>query len=116
MKRYNIIDLVDEAAFRSEVMVDLPVQWEADLHYKDGSYYLYVSDIAEEPLERLLKANNVRFIRMNVTEREYKGYKVTIAEDSQFYYINFNTGLGEDIYDKSDLTLDEALEEQAKIV
>lgn len=115
MKRYNIIDLVDEQAFRSEVMTDLPEQYEADLHYKDGSYYLNVSDIAEEPIERMFKANNIRFIRMNVTEKEYEGFNVTIAEDSQFYYINFNTGLGDGIYSKDDFSLDAALEDQAKI-
>lgn len=75
MKRYNIIDLVDEREFRSEVMTDLPEQWDADLHYKDGSYYLNVSDVAEEPIERMLKANNIRFIRMNVEERELMASK-----------------------------------------
>lgn len=115
MKSYNIIDLVDEQEFRSKVMTELPESWETDLHYKDGAYYLNVSDIAEEPLERLFKANNIRFIRMNVEEREYNGFKVTIAEDSQFYYINFNTGFGDGIYDKADWTLDAALEDQANL-
>lgn len=115
MKRYNIIDLMDEREFRYKVMTDLPESWDTDLHYKDGSYYLNVSDIAEEPIERMFKANNIRFIRMNVDEREYNGFKVTIAEDSQFYYINFNTGLGDGIYDKTEWTLDAALEDQENL-
>ena len=115
MKKYNLINIVDEDVFRSEVVSDMPESWDAELTYKDGDYILSVNDIAEEPIERLFKANHIRFIRMNVTEREYKGYKFTITEDEQYYYINFNTGLGDGVYDKSDWTLDEALEDQANI-
>lgn len=115
MKRYNIVNIVNEDVFRSEVVNDMPEQWDAELTYKDGDYLLSVNDIAEESIERLFKANHIRFIRMDVTEREYKGFNVTIAEDNQFYYINFNTGLGDGIYEKSDWTLDAALEDQANI-
>lgn len=115
MKKYDIIDLVDEQKFRSEVMADFPMNWEADLHYKDGSYYLSVTDIAKEKIETIFKANNIRYIRMNIEEREYNGFKVTIAEDNQFYYINFNTGLGDGIYDKTEWKLDAALENQANL-
>ena len=32
---------------------------------------------------------------------KYNGYIVTVKEDEENYYINFNTGLGEAIYPKS---------------
>lgn len=42
----------------------------------------------------------------------YNGYIVTVKEDEENYYINFNTGLGEAIYPKSDWTLEKALYDQ----
>lgn len=109
MIRYELIDLVNEEAFRKEFHLN------TDLIYKDGSYYIEVDELTEAQIEKLLTANHVRFIKMNVKEREYNGYKITIAESSQFYYINFNTGLGDGIYDKADWTLDDAIEDQKNI-
>jgi len=45
----------------------------------------------------------------------YEGYNVTIKEDDDNYYIDFNTGLGEGIYPKEDWALDKALYDQAHI-
>lgn len=115
MKKYNLINIVDENVFQNEVVNKMPESWEAGFEYKDGDYLLCVNDLAEEAIERLFKANHIRYIRMNVMEREYKGYKVTIAEDNQYYYINFNTGLGDGAYDKSEWTLDAALIDQANV-
>lgn len=51
---------------------------------------------------------------------EYKGhdgrtYNVSIREDEENYYIDFNTGLGEGIYPKADWTLEKAIEDQDHI-
>ena len=45
----------------------------------------------------------------------YKGTDITIREDKDNYYINFNTGLGEGIYPKADWTLYRAIEDQEYI-
>lgn len=116
MKRFDIINnIVDEETFRNEFVNEMPSQWDAELNCSNGDYYITVDDIAEEPMKRLLKANNIRYMEFNVTDREYNGYNVTIAESSQYYYIDFNTGLGDGIYPKEDWTLEEALKDQANI-
>lgn len=45
----------------------------------------------------------------------YEGYNVTVKEDDNNYYIDFNTGLGEGIYPKEDWTLGNALYDQAHV-
>ena len=42
-------------------------------------------------------------------------YLVNITEDSEYYHIDFRTGLGEAHYLKSDWTLEEALKDQAEM-
>ena len=46
---------------------------------------------------------------------DYENYHVNITEDSEYYHIDFSTGLGEAHYPKSDWTLEEALKDQAEI-
>ena len=45
----------------------------------------------------------------------YGNYLVNITEDSEYYHIDFRTGLGEAHYLKSDWTLEEALKDQAEM-
>lgn len=50
----------------------------------------------------------------------YKGddgrtYNVSIHEDEKYWYIDFNTGLGEGIYPKEDYTLEQAIDDQYHI-
>lgn len=45
----------------------------------------------------------------------YRGYEVNVREDEQYYYIDFQTGLGEGIYPKADFTLEKALDDQYHI-
>ena len=50
----------------------------------------------------------------------YKGhdgreYEVSVREDSENWYVNFNTGLGEGTYPKKDFTLEKAIEDQDHI-
>lgn len=44
-----------------------------------------------------------------------KTYNVSIREDNDYWYINFNTGLGEGAYPKVDFTLEEAIGDQDHI-
>lgn len=46
---------------------------------------------------------------------KYENYEVTLHEDDDNFYLNFNTGLGEGIYPKEDWTLENALYDQAHI-
>ena len=50
----------------------------------------------------------------------YKGhdgrtYNVSISEDEKYWYIDFNTGLGEGMYPKEDCTLEQAIDDQDHI-
>ena len=46
---------------------------------------------------------------------DYENYHVNITDDSEYYHIDFCTGLGEAHYLKSDWTLEEALKDQAEM-
>lgn len=49
------------------------------------------------------------------SEKDGRTYEVSIREDDDNFYINFNTGLGEGIYPKADWALERAIEDQANI-
>lgn len=51
----------------------------------------------------------------NGQDIEHNGHNVTVREDAENYYVNFNTGLGDGIYPKTDWTLDKAINDQEKI-
>lgn len=42
-------------------------------------------------------------------------YNISIHEDKDYWYVNFNTGLGEGMYPKADFTLEEAIGDQDHI-
>lgn len=46
---------------------------------------------------------------------EYDGRTITVREDREDFYVNFNAGLGDGVYPKSDWTLKKAIEDQANI-
>lgn len=52
---------------------------------------------------------------MTEKQIEYEGYNVTVGEDSSFFYIDFNTGAGEAMYEKEDWTLENALKDQLNL-
>ena len=71
----------------------------------DGKYYAVCGN-----------ANGVVYIEEVASfDIEYNSLQVTIHEDTDNLYIDFNTGLGEGIYPKEDWTLDKALYDQAHI-
>lgn len=45
----------------------------------------------------------------------YNGFNVTIKEDEENYYIDFNEGLGEGIYQKKKWGLEDALYDQEHV-
>ena len=42
-------------------------------------------------------------------------YNISIHDDKKYWYVNFNTGLGEGMYPKSGFTLQQAIEDQDHI-
>lgn len=113
MKKYNIVNnIVDAEVFQNEFMSEIP---QADFVEKNGENFIYVDDKFANSVESYLKKNNIRYNPMTEKQVEYDGYNVTVSEDSSFYYIDFNTGLGEGIYPKEDWTLEKALYDQAHI-
>ena len=45
----------------------------------------------------------------------HNGTDITVREDSENFFVDFNTGLGEGIYPKADWTLDKAIQDQENI-
>lgn len=113
MKKFNIINnIVDTEVFQKEFMADIP---QATFSEKNGENFIYVDDKFENEVENYLKKKCVRFIPMTEKQIEYEGYNVTVSEDSSFYYIDFNSGAGEAVYEKADWTLDDALKDQLNL-
>lgn len=113
MKKFNIINnIVDTEVFQKEFMADIP---QATFSEKNGENFIYVDDKFENEVENYLKKKCVRFIPMTEKQIEYEGYNVTVSEDSSFYYIDFNSGSGEAMYEKADWTLDDALKDQLNL-
>lgn len=113
MKKFNIINnIVDTEVFQKEFMADIP---QATFSEKNGENFIYVDDKFENEVGNYLKKKCVRFIPMTERQIEYEGYNVTVSEDSSFYYIDFNSGAGEAMYEKADWTLDDALKDQLNL-
>lgn len=55
--------------------------------------------------------------KKTINYRSYDGrtYEVSIREDEKYWYVDFNTGLGEGIYPKEDYTLEQAIKDQDHI-
>lgn len=55
--------------------------------------------------------------KRTINYRSYDGrtYEVSVREDEKYWYVNFNTGLGEGIYPKEDYTLEQAIKDQDHI-
>lgn len=51
----------------------------------------------------------------NGQDINHNGTDITVREDDDNYYVNFNTGLGEGIYPKADWTLEKAIKDQENI-
>lgn len=51
----------------------------------------------------------------NGQDINHNGKDITVREDGDNYYVDFNTGLGEGIYPKADWTLEKAIKDQENI-
>ena len=51
----------------------------------------------------------------NGQDIDHNGTDITVREDGDNYYVDFNTGLGEGIYPKEDWTLEKAIKDQENI-
>lgn len=52
---------------------------------------------------------------INYSSYDGNTYEVSVREDEKYWYVNFNTGLGEGIYPKEDYTLEQAIKDQDHI-
>ena len=52
---------------------------------------------------------------INYSSYDGNTYEVSVREDEKYWYVDFNTGLGEGIYPKEDYTLEQAIKDQDHI-
>lgn len=82
---------------------DSPISYDDEDFATDGEHLLSLTSNGFEVF-----SNNGQDINQNGTD-------ITVREDNKYYYINFNTGLGDGIYPKEDWTLDKAIKDQENI-
>jgi hypothetical protein len=62
-----------------------------------------------------LTSNGFEVFQNEGIDVERNGTDITVREDRDNYYVNFNTGLGDGIYPKADWTLEKAIDDQENI-
>ena len=62
-----------------------------------------------------LTSNGFEVLPNNGQDINHNGTDITVREDSDNFYVDFNTGLGEGIYPKEDWTLEKAIEDQENV-
>lgn len=62
-----------------------------------------------------LTSNGFEVLPNNGQDINHNGTDITVREDSDNFYVDFKTGLGEGIYPKEDWTLDKAIDDQENI-
>ena len=93
---------------------------------EDGTYWLYTDDsddIEYDDEDYVTDGDKIlsytsegwEVFDNNWQDIEYNGRTITVREDREDFYVNFNTGLGDGVYPKSDWTLKKAIEDQANI-
>ncbi len=85
---------------------------------KDGE--VIIDDSAYEDFNEDKETAEAAFAAMLENELKtyevaYENYNVQVIEDSEYYHIDFRTGMGEAHYPKADWTLEEALKDQAEM-
>lgn len=127
MKREDITTLEDLKAFLAVYQEENPEDDCCDLVcgvckdngwiYTDDSAISYDDeDFATDGKHILsLTSNGFEVFPNDGQDIEHKGFDITVHEDSENYYVNFNTGLGDGIYPKTDWTLEKAIDDQENI-
>ena len=83
--------------------MDSDISYDDDLDWAtDGDYILSFTD-------------RWQIFKNEGQDINYNGIDITVREDGDNYYVNFNTGLGEAIYPKADWTLEKAIEDEANV-
>ncbi len=82
---------------------------DSDIEYHDGEYAIDGSTMLAYDSGRWQLFDN------EGTNMEYDDFDITVKEDDEYYYIDFNEGLGKAAYYKGDWTLEKAIEDQANI-
>ena len=62
-----------------------------------------------------LTSNGFEVLPNDGQDFNYNGTDITVREDSENFFVDFNTGLGEGIYPKADWTLEKAIRDQENI-
>lgn len=129
MKKSDIKTLYDLKVFLTEYCEENPEDDCCELVREiceDSAYWLYTDDSDDIEYDdedyatdgdKILSytSEGWEVFDNNGQDIEYNGRTVTVREDREDFYVNFNTGLGDGVYPKSDWTLEKAIEDQANI-
>ena len=80
---------------------------------KDGE--VIYDDSACNELNEDKETAEAFFVEYLGQDINYNDTDITVREDGNNYYINFNTGLDEGIYPKADWTIEKAIKDQENI-
>lgn len=85
--------------------------------YTDDSYIGYDDEDFATDGENILSltSNGFEVFHNDGQDINYNGTDITVREDDENFYVDFNTGLGEGIYPKADWTLEKAIKDQENI-
>lgn len=129
MKKLDIKTLYDLKTFLTEYCEENPDDDCCELVRelcKESKYWLYTGDsddIEYDDEDYVTDGDKIlsytsegwEVFDNNGQDIEYNGRTITVREDGEDYYVNFNTGLGYGVYPKADWTLKKAIEDQENI-
>lgn len=127
MKKKDIITLVDLkiflAAYQKENPEDDCCELVRKICKENGWIYTDDSPISYDEedfatdgaLILTLTSNGFKVIINQGQDINYNGTDITVREDEENFYVDFNTGLGTGIYPKTDWTLEKAIKDQENI-
>ena len=82
---------------------DSPISYDEEDFATDGALILS------------LTSNGFQILTNEGQDIRHNGTDITVREDGENFYIDFNTGLGGGIYPKTDWTLEKAIKDQENI-
>lgn len=127
MKKEDIITLDDLkvflAAYQEENPEDDCCELVRDICKENGWIYTSDSSIGYDDEDFAtdgehilsLTSNGFEVLPNDGQDITQNGTDITVREDGENFYVNFNTGLGEGIYPKADWTLEKAIKDQENI-
>ena len=127
MKKNDITTLDDLKVFLSDYQEENPeddcCELVRNICQENGWIYTADSSIAYDDEDFAtdgehilsLTSNGFEVLPNNGQDISHNGTDITVREDSDNFYVDFNTGLGEGIYPKADWTLEKAIEDQENV-